>query len=88
MRYLVDNSFTSIPETTGTIQNIDTIFAAEISFNDASTTETALVTLYPRQMINFTNKTVRARCKEEGKRIELRVVTSIVRGVNSVWRLS
>ena len=72
-----NDTYTEITETTGTIQNNDTIFDLELKILDLSTSETAIIALNPRDSITFANQKIFIRCREPEKKILARVVPFI-----------
>lgn len=75
MYYLADyDSYTEVAETTGTIQNGDTIFDMELRVINLPTSDTATLKLNPGDTQVFVDKKIYIRCLEEGKKIPARVV--------------
>lgn len=82
MRYTVEyDSFTKLAETTGTIQNADTILDVEVNIGESPYTETLTLTLPPLQTLNFVNQEISVRCAEKGGRAQVRVVDFIARRI-------
>ena len=82
MQYLADcDTYTKIAETSGTIQNGDTIFDLELKIFDQPTSETARFMLNPGDIQAFTDKEIYIRCLEPGEKIRANVVSFIVREV-------
>lgn len=72
------DTYTRIAETTGTIQNGDTIFDLELKITDLSTSETGTFTLNPLDTQAFTDKEISVRCLEQGGKIPVRVVPFVI----------
>lgn len=82
MQYLADcDTYTKIAETTGTIQNGDTLFDLELKIFDPPTSETARFRLNPGDMQAFTDKEIYLRCLEPNEKIRANVVPFIVHEV-------
>lgn len=78
MIYLVDDTYTKIAETTGTIQNGDTIYDLEINAYELATSDTWRFTLNPHDSEIFVDTEISVRCKEQGEKILARVVPFIL----------
>ena len=82
MVYLVNyDTYTIIPETTGTIQNGDTLFDLELNIFDQASNAATKITLNPSDLQAFTGKSVKIRCLEPGATIPAYVVPFVVRKV-------
>lgn len=82
MTYLADyDTYTKIAETTGTIQNGDTLFDLELKIFDPPTSETARFMLNPGDIQAFADKEIYIRCLEPKEKIRANVVPFIVHEV-------
>lgn len=79
MQYLADyDTYTKIAETTGTIQNADTIFDLELKIFDPPTSETARFMLNPGDIQPFAGKEIYIRCLEPNEKIRANVVSFFI----------
>lgn len=74
MKYIINDQFTKINETKGTIQNISSVFSVEV-YNKAEA-DTGII-LYPLNKFTFSGEDIYLRCAAGGW-AEVRVIPFIV----------
>ena len=71
MTFTLTNDFQKINVTSGTIQNVDPAYTVELS--DSADSDSGIF-LFPHNKYSFSGTTLYARCFEQGRRAEVRVV--------------